>query len=120
MAGYYLNPRMQYSPDFQGNSGAIKAGLYVCLERMCGDPDLATEIDCQIDDFKNAKGLFGIEPAKRARDVKTPVDWWDSFGDDTPQLKWFAMRILSLTCSSSGCERNWSAFEMVIFKTHFK
>ncbi|XLR48525.1 hypothetical protein S83_033185, partial [Arachis hypogaea] len=30
-----------------------------------------------------------------------------------PKLKKFSIRILSLTCSSSGCEYNWSAFEMV-------
>lgn len=35
------------------------------------------------------------------------------FGDECPELKWFAIRVLSLTCSSSGCERNWSSFEMV-------
>uniref|UniRef100_A0A803LM38 BED-type domain-containing protein n=1 Tax=Chenopodium quinoa TaxID=63459 RepID=A0A803LM38_CHEQI len=41
------------------------------------------------------------------------TDWWESYGDNCPGLKSFAVRILSLTCSSSGCERNWSAFEMV-------
>ncbi|CAL5375990.1 unnamed protein product [Camellia sinensis] len=45
--------------------------------------------------------------------MKSPGDWWDSFGDECPELKRFAIRVLSLTCSSSGCERNWSAFEMV-------
>lgn len=104
---------MHYKPDFQGDSGFIKAGLYLCLERMCGDANLAMEIDCQMDKFKNATDLFGLEVAKRSRDVKTPVNWWDSYGDKTPELKRFAMRVLSLTCSSSGCERNWSAFEMV-------
>ncbi|KAH9616194.1 hypothetical protein KSS87_018483, partial [Heliosperma pusillum] len=49
---------------------------------------------------------------KSSLDVKM-ADWWDSYGDDCPELKKFAKRILSLTCSSSGCERNWSAFEMV-------
>ncbi|GKC45837.1 zf-BED domain-containing protein, partial [Tanacetum coccineum] len=75
VAGYFLNPRMQYSSDFKGDIPSLKANL------------------------QNV-------------DKKTPVDWWDSFGDDTPELKRFAMRVLSLTCSSSGCERNWSAFEM--------
>ncbi|GJT08823.1 SCAN domain-containing protein [Tanacetum coccineum] len=51
--------------------------------------------------------------ARLTRKEKSPADWWDSFGDDTPELKQFAIRVLSLTCSSSGCERNWSAFEMV-------
>ena len=43
-----------------------------------------------------------------------PAKWWEMFGDGCLELKWFAIRVLSLTCSSSGCERNWSSFEMVI------
>ncbi|CAH1446146.1 unnamed protein product [Lactuca virosa] len=35
--------------------------------------------------------------------------WWGLF----PHLKKIAMMILSLTSSSSGCERNWSTFEAV-------
>nr|KAJ0190830.1 hypothetical protein LSAT_V11C800390750 [Lactuca sativa] len=113
VAGYYLNPQMQYSDDFE-NNGWIKSGLYMCLERICGaDENLAKTIDCQFDQFTNARGHFGLNVAKLTRKEKSPVDWWDSYGDDTPELKNFAMRILSLTCSSSGCERNWSAFEMV-------
>ena len=42
------------------------------------------------------------------------VNWWNFYGTDTPELKEMAMRILNLTTSSSGCERNWSTFEMVI------
>ncbi|KAL4558394.1 hypothetical protein LXL04_036594 [Taraxacum kok-saghyz] len=112
VAGYFLNPMMQYSPDFE-NSAWIKTGLYLCLERMCPDQDLAKTIDLQFDQFTNARGLFGLNVAKNTRNEKTPVDWWDSYGAETPELRNFAMRILSLTCSSSGCERNWSAFEMV-------
>ncbi|KAH0749021.1 hypothetical protein KY290_028253 [Solanum tuberosum] len=32
---------------------------------------------------------------------------------ETPNLQKFAMKVLSLTCSSSGCERNWSVFEHI-------
>ena len=42
------------------------------------------------------------------------VNWWNFYGTDTPELKEMAMRILNLTTSSSGCERNWSTFEMVL------
>lgn len=35
------------------------------------------------------------------------------FGSGTPHLKAFAIKVLSLTCSASGCERNWSMFEHV-------
>lgn len=41
------------------------------------------------------------------------VDWWERFGTKTPELTKFAMRVLSLTCSALGCERNWSTFEQV-------
>ncbi|GJS79488.1 zf-BED domain-containing protein [Tanacetum coccineum] len=111
-AGYFLNPRMQYSSDFKDDVPSLKVNLYMCIERMCGSQELADEIDCQLDMFKNKKGhLFSLITARHNIDRKTPVDWWDSFGDD--ELKRFAMRVLSLTCSSSGCERNLSAFEMV-------
>ncbi|KAL4570479.1 hypothetical protein LXL04_026134 [Taraxacum kok-saghyz] len=59
------------------------------------------------------KGIRRSHSLPAPRNEKTPVDWWDSYGAETPELRNFAMRILSLTCSSSGCERNWSAFEMV-------
>ena len=37
---------------------------------------------------------------------KTPAQWWDSYGDEYLELQRFAIRVLSLTCTSSGCERN--------------
>ncbi|KAH6787412.1 hAT dimerization domain-containing protein / transposase-like protein [Perilla frutescens var. hirtella] len=44
-----------------------------------------------MDAYKNACGLFGKEVTIRNRTKKSPV--------------------LSLTCSATGCERNWSVFE---------
>ena len=37
--------------------------------------------------------------------------WWGQFGSMCPDLQKFAIRILSQTCSASGCEHNWSVFE---------
>ena len=72
-------------------------------------------IDLQLESFKDAKRLFGIEAAKTARDKKTPAQWWDFYGDECPEFQRLAIRVLSLTCTSSGYECNWSAFEMVSF-----
>jgi hypothetical protein len=113
-ATYYLNPHYHYNSNFKVNAN-IKIGLYQCLERMVPDASERCKIDLQLDSFKDASGLFGIEAAKITRDKKTPAKWWDSYGDECPELQKFAIRVLSLTCSSSGCERNWSAFEMVSF-----
>jgi hypothetical protein len=39
--------------------------------------------------------------------------WWRNYGARAPNLQKFAIRILSQTCTSSGCERNWSVFEKI-------
>ena len=43
------------------------------------------------------------------------VEWWRSYGGRAIELQRFARRVVSLCASSSGCERNWSAFEFVSF-----
>ena len=37
------------------------------------------------------------------------------FGSSTRSLQKFALRVLKLTCSALGCERNWSIFENVSY-----
>ncbi|XP_052119071.1 uncharacterized protein LOC107494867 [Arachis duranensis] len=91
-AAYYLNPHYHYEPNFMEERK--KVGL-------------------QLPDFHYARGLFRNETAKSSRKTMLPAEWWDFYGDSCPELKKFAIRVLRLTCSSSGCERNWSAFEMV-------
>ncbi|XLR05163.1 hypothetical protein S83_071361, partial [Arachis hypogaea] len=56
--------------------------------------------------------FFGRDVAKNTLKTKTHSQWWDSYGDEHPKLQKFAIRVLSLTCSSSGCQRNWSAFKI--------
>ncbi|KAL3506746.1 hypothetical protein ACH5RR_032128 [Cinchona calisaya] len=111
-AGYFLNPQYKYSSDFQSDVN-VKRGLYDSIARMVEDPNERLKIDMQLDYFRDAKGLFGIQTAILTRNKKSPADWWESYGDECPELKNFAIRILSLTCNSLGCERNWNAFELV-------
>ncbi|XP_059658347.1 uncharacterized protein LOC132304614 [Cornus florida] len=111
-AAYFLNPQFQYSPSFHLDAD-VKMGVYKCLQRMVPDSNERLKIDCQMDTFKAARWLFGLDNAILTRSKKSPAEWWDSYGDECPELKRFIIRILSLTYSSLGCERNWSAFEMV-------
>ena len=41
------------------------------------------------------------------------AQWLEAFGSHCPELQRFAIRILSQTCSATGCERNWSVFERI-------
>ncbi|XLR38153.1 hypothetical protein S83_022813, partial [Arachis hypogaea] len=50
------------------------------------------------------KEFFGSKVAQNAIYTKTPSQWWDSYGDQHPNLQQFAIRVLNLTYSSSGCE----------------
>ncbi|KAL4565567.1 hypothetical protein LXL04_029668 [Taraxacum kok-saghyz] len=59
------------------------------------------------------KGLFGYRGSMASYMTRPPVKWWEQYGDDTPELKAFAIKILGLTCSASACERNWSTFNQV-------
>ncbi|CAN6248434.1 unnamed protein product [Urochloa humidicola] len=49
-----------------------------------------------------------------------PAKWWGNYGTQVPTLQKMAIRILSLTSSSSGCERNWSCFEGIHTKKRNK
>ncbi|KAI3496702.1 hypothetical protein L1887_39080 [Cichorium endivia] len=58
------------------------------------------------------EGIGGLPRSCEVNDANfDPATWWGTFGVSTPHLTKIAMRILSLTSSSSGCERNWSSFE---------
>jgi len=109
-AGYYLNPMLHYHPEFIADY-EVKRGMYDCLERLVGDIDEMSKIDVQTESFKSKSRFFSSQITQRALKTKTPLQWCESYGDEHPKLQRFAIRVLSLTCNSSGWECNWSAFE---------
>ncbi|CAN1163923.1 hypothetical protein LINPERHAP2_LOCUS25277 [Linum perenne] len=112
-AAYWLNPKVHFGENFDPNERKLKVGLYDCVERLSKDRDESLTIMQQLDTFHHSRGMFSSYGSMQLLDRKHLADWWSSFGDDVPELQKFAIRILSLTCSASGCERNWSVFERV-------
>ncbi|KAL6178814.1 hypothetical protein ACLB2K_050332 [Fragaria x ananassa] len=92
-------------------------GFFLCVERFYKNDETAQNIvaNQELLLYKAKEGGFGRTLAKMGcatNDEKyDPVGWWSNYGNETPYLQKMARRILSLTTSSSGCERNWSAFE---------
>ncbi|XP_031739008.1 uncharacterized protein LOC116402801 [Cucumis sativus] len=112
-AGYYLNLSFYYSnPNIQEDDEIVN-GLYSCITKMVASLEVQDKILAELSKYKRAEALFGQPLAIRQRDKISPVEWWDNFGQSTPNLQKFAVRILGLTCSASGCERNWSVFEQL-------
>ncbi|ONL96592.1 hAT dimerization domain-containing protein / transposase-related [Zea mays] len=64
--------------------------------------------------FQNREGPFSKKLARTFENFDyNPASWWRLYGTETPALQKMATKILSLTTSSSGCERNWSGFDGV-------
>ncbi|RVW82349.1 hypothetical protein CK203_045084 [Vitis vinifera] len=108
-AGYYLNPQLRYGDKFS-NVDEVRKGLFECMDRML-DYQERLKADIQLDSYDQAMGEFGSRIAIDSRTLRSPTSWWMRFGGSTPELQKFVIRVLSLTCSASGCERNWSTFE---------
>ncbi|KAJ9185128.1 hypothetical protein P3X46_004790 [Hevea brasiliensis] len=101
VTAYYVNPHYHYSQNFLVNAN-IKIRLYNYIERVVPDLNERCKIDMQLKSFKDARGLFGIEATKLARDKKAQAKWWDSYGAECPELEKFVIQVVSLTYSSSG------------------
>ncbi|RDX64056.1 hypothetical protein CR513_57432, partial [Mucuna pruriens] len=57
--------------------------------------------------------MFGFLAAVRKRTTMAPTEWWKMYGAHTPHLQNLDIKVLSLTCSSPECGRNWSTFEHI-------
>ncbi|XP_015936600.1 uncharacterized protein LOC107462518 [Arachis duranensis] len=90
------------------------SGLLDVIERYAyGDADMISKLTSETRIFKNAEGDFGRQSAIRDRSTVMPDQWWESYGCGASNLQKLVIRVLSQSCSSSGCERNWSIFEHI-------
>lgn len=67
----------------------------------------------QIPDYTSAKADFGTDIAIGTRTELDPAAWWQQHGISCLELQRVAVRILSHTCSSIGCEPKWSVHDQV-------
>ncbi|XP_061359929.1 uncharacterized protein LOC133303974 [Gastrolobium bilobum] len=112
--GYWLNPGCHYNDEEFEKHKFTTSGLLDVIEKYAyGDPDLNSKLTSDMRIFKNAELDFGRPSAKRERNTVMLDQWWESYGCGAPNLQKLVVRVLSQTCSASGCERNWSAFEHI-------
>ncbi|RVW75184.1 hypothetical protein CK203_053888 [Vitis vinifera] len=92
--------------DERPSMGYVNEGMY----RKVLKGKLETMNEMKL--FRDRLGSFGRELAYSSREVLQPDQWWRLHGYSAPHLQKLAILILSQTASSSGCERNWSVFEL--------
>ncbi|GMP99210.1 hypothetical protein CsSME_00046772 [Camellia sinensis var. sinensis] len=111
-AAHFLNPEFFYPKALEvQRDHEVMNGFYECMQRLVPDVTVQDLITNEMSIYMKAESLFGKAVAIRQRNTRAPADWWASYGSYTPNLQTFVIKVFSLTCSSSGCERNWSVFE---------
>lgn len=111
-AGFWFNPINQYDEELMSKYHTTTSGVIDVIERYAAkDPDLRKALTAKMKVFRNAEGDFGRVTAINDRHSMLPDEWWLTYGCSAPNLQKLAIRVLSQTCSASGCERNWSLFE---------
>eukprot|EP00253_Pinus_taeda_P008055 PITA_08055 len=88
-------------------------GFFACVERMVSSKQEREDISKEMEVYRMGGGIFGFNMAIKNRTTKMPDVWWTSYGARVPHLQKLAIRVLSETCSSSGCEHNWSVFDKI-------
>ncbi|XP_019185978.1 PREDICTED: uncharacterized protein LOC109180724 [Ipomoea nil] len=117
LMAYLLNPYYHYKDSQLHLDEVVAVGVVdFCDILFVNDFDMQNKIlSEEFPKYKKKEGMFGRSIAIKACEVNddnfNPANWWSNFGTSTPLLRRIAMKILSLTSSSSGCERKWSTFE---------
>ena len=118
MAAYALNPKW-YIPRPGRippiDDPEIKNGFRAAISKMYTSED-GKVLQRQWIQFASLIGPFNKIDAKEDRDdlgQDDPIGWWKFHGDDAPEIKHLATRLLSQIASSSATERNWSTYSFI-------
>ncbi|XP_025692958.1 uncharacterized protein [Arachis hypogaea] len=112
-AGDFLNPELFYDNPRIELDLEVTKGWFECITRLVPSQAVQQKILEEQALYKAGYGLFGSDFAKSQRKKISPAFWWRTYGHEAPNMRDLAIKILSLTCSASGCERNWSIFEHI-------
>eukprot|EP00253_Pinus_taeda_P021372 PITA_21372 len=101
----YLNPTFSSACRFRFDA-EVMDGFYHCILRMVLTSTECNEISKQLEVYTLGSGTFGYDMDIQDRIARTPDVWWAKYGGRVLELQKLAIRLLSQTCSSSGCEHN--------------
>ncbi|PWZ29639.1 hypothetical protein Zm00014a_024102 [Zea mays] len=116
LTAFLLNPHYSYANPSIFDEPKMNEAFISCVEQFYyHDEDQQEQAaNFELKKFQNREGPFSKKLARTFQNYDyNPASWWRLYGTETPALQKMATRILSLTSSSSGCERNWSGFEGV-------
>ncbi|XP_075645300.1 uncharacterized protein LOC142616308 [Castanea sativa] len=110
-AAYWLNPAFQYDLSTLNKRLETQSIVTDVIESKVSVGRLKLVEELRL--FREREQTFGTQLTQESAKTSQPDEWWKLFGSCAPTLQKFAIRILSQTVASSGCEQNWSVFEKI-------
>jgi len=112
-AGALLNPYLKGVPEIQNDEHA-KGALNRVIRKLAPMLDVCP-LEAMIELMQYVENTGPFDIINEAPDITAcqllPHQWWNVVGGHA--LPKIARRVLSLTCSASSCERNWSMYSFV-------
>jgi hypothetical protein len=115
-ASAFLNPYLKDVLEIQEN-GDAKCALNRVVRKLCAILGVRfNDAMAELTEYERRRGSYSPVEAPDIREAHMePHQWWHRVGGNA--LPKIAKRILSLTCSTSSCERNWSMYSFVHSKS---
>ncbi|GJT31913.1 putative hAT dimerization domain, ribonuclease H-like superfamily protein [Tanacetum coccineum] len=91
----------------------VMTGVIDAFERIAENQEEDDLLRKQFATFTMKKALFALPGALMDAVTIDAVDWWSTYGSETPELTDVAKKVLSQPISSSYAERNWSTYSYI-------
>lgn len=116
-AAYCLDPEFWFDA---GKNDECWKNLLTVMKKMHPDPEQYRLARANWSTYVAREGAFAFEEALEDAEILPAHQWWESYGQGTPQLKHVAMRVLAQVSSACACERNWSTYDFIHSKKRNK
>ena len=91
----------------------VMQGLIQALSRIAEDQKEYALLREEFNTFIMKKGLYAVAAVQADAAAMNAIDWWFTYGSETPNLNEVAKKVLSQPISSSSAERNWSTYSFI-------
>ncbi|CAL5098119.1 unnamed protein product [Urochloa decumbens] len=91
----------------------VMKGVLEAIKKIGDDASEQKFLREQFTHFISKKGIYALPYVKQDAYSMDAIDWWETYGSETPDLAAIAIKILSQPISSSSAERIWSTYEYI-------
>ncbi|KAI3816967.1 hypothetical protein L1987_10752 [Smallanthus sonchifolius] len=91
----------------------VVIGVMEAFKRIAENEEEQKILREQFATFHMKKGIYSRSATQADAVTMDVIDWWATYGAETPELAEVAKKILSQPISSSSAERNWSTYSYI-------